>query len=60
MEQNKIKSKSFETVDSKYIQQHLANERTYLAWLRTAITIHWSRVSYCWNMYYYCNNTLFD
>ncbi|RLQ94498.1 YidH family protein [Falsibacillus albus] len=25
------------TVDSKYIQQHLANERTYLAWIRTAI-----------------------
>lgn len=27
------------TVDSKYIQQHLANERTYLAWIRTAIAI---------------------
>jgi putative membrane protein len=27
------------TVDSKYIQQHLANERTYLAWVRTAIAI---------------------
>ncbi|MBA4496342.1 YidH family protein [Paenactinomyces guangxiensis] len=27
------------TIDSKYIQQHLANERTYLAWVRTAITI---------------------
>ena len=27
------------TVDSKYIQQHLANERTFLAWVRTAITI---------------------
>ena len=25
--------------DSKYIQQHLANERTYLAWIRTSITI---------------------
>ncbi|MHA6252715.1 YidH family protein [Oceanobacillus sp. CAU 1775] len=23
--------------ESKYIQQHLANERTYLAWIRTAI-----------------------
>ncbi|TCS94737.1 YidH family protein [Hazenella coriacea] len=23
--------------ESKYIQQHLANERTYLAWVRTAI-----------------------
>ncbi|AGK55811.1 YidH family protein [Bacillus sp. 1NLA3E] len=28
-----------QTVDSKYIQQHLANERTYLAWVRTSITI---------------------
>ncbi|REE91519.1 putative membrane protein [Paenibacillus taihuensis] len=25
--------------DFKYVQQHLANERTYLAWIRTAITI---------------------
>lgn len=23
----------------KYAQQHLANERTYLAWIRTAISI---------------------
>ncbi|WP_428912478.1 YidH family protein [Niallia sp. Krafla_26] len=28
-----------QTIDSKYIQQHLANERTFLAWLRTAIAI---------------------
>jgi putative membrane protein len=28
-----------ETNESKYIQQHLANERTYLAWIRTAIAI---------------------
>ncbi|MDP4162939.1 MAG: DUF202 domain-containing protein [Bacillota bacterium] len=28
-----------QTIDSKYIQQHLANERTYLAWVRTCITI---------------------
>ncbi|MEB1807266.1 MAG: DUF202 domain-containing protein [Bacillaceae bacterium] len=28
-----------ETHESKYIQQHLANERTYLAWIRTAIAI---------------------
>lgn len=28
-----------QTNDSKYIQQHLANERTYLAWVRTSITI---------------------
>ncbi|MCM3006296.1 YidH family protein [Priestia koreensis] len=28
-----------QTVDSTYIQQHLASERTYLAWIRTAIAI---------------------
>jgi putative membrane protein len=28
-----------ETNESKYIQQHLANERTYLAWIRTSIAI---------------------
>ncbi|MDA5561014.1 DUF202 domain-containing protein [Exiguobacterium sp. MMG028] len=27
------------TIDSQYIQQHLANERTFLAWIRTAITV---------------------
>lgn len=27
------------TIHSKYIQQHLANERTYLAWVRTAVTL---------------------
>ena len=27
------------TEDAKYIQQHLANERTFLAWIRTAIAI---------------------
>ncbi len=27
------------TISSKYIQQHLANERTFLAWVRTCITI---------------------
>lgn len=27
------------TLESKYIQQHLANERTYLAWVRTSIAI---------------------
>ncbi|MFC4767675.1 YidH family protein [Effusibacillus consociatus] len=26
-------------VDAKYVQQHLANERTFLAWIRTSITI---------------------
>ncbi|MFC0189919.1 YidH family protein [Fictibacillus aquaticus] len=25
--------------ESKYIQQHLANERTFLAWIRTAIAL---------------------
>lgn len=37
MEEKKLSKES--TVDSKYIQQHLANERTYLAWIRTAIAI---------------------
>ncbi len=27
------------SVDSQYIQQHFANERTFLAWIRTCITI---------------------
>lgn len=27
------------THESKYIQQHLANERTYLAWIRTSLAI---------------------
>ncbi|MGM9988940.1 MAG: YidH family protein [Bacillaceae bacterium] len=31
--------KKEKTIDSAYIQQHLANERTYLAWVRTSITI---------------------
>ena len=31
--------KPLTTIESKYIQQHLANERTYLAWVRTAIAI---------------------
>ncbi len=36
---NNALEKQNETIDSKYIQQHLANERTYLAWVRTSITI---------------------
>ncbi|PGS48714.1 YidH family protein [Bacillus sp. AFS041924] len=36
---NNALEKQKETIDSKYIQQHLANERTYLAWVRTSITI---------------------
>ncbi|WP_430021302.1 YidH family protein [Paenibacillus sp. MABNR03] len=27
------------TIDSKYVQQHLANERTFLAWVRTGIAL---------------------
>jgi putative membrane protein len=30
---------SLPSEESKYIQQHLANERTFLAWVRTAIAI---------------------
>ncbi len=39
MNMNNALGKQKETIDSKYIQQHLANERTYLAWVRTSITI---------------------
>lgn len=40
MQKDEIKEQEIkQTVDSKYIQQHLANERTYLAWIRTAIAI---------------------
>jgi putative membrane protein len=40
MSNGKIKeSVNIPTLDSKYIQQHLANERTFLAWIRTAIAI---------------------
>lgn len=38
-ENHNRKRDSERTEDSKYIQQHLANERTYLAWIRTAIAI---------------------
>lgn len=38
-EPSKNTGQSEPTVDSKYIQQHLANERTFLAWVRTAIAI---------------------
>ncbi|MCG7382434.1 DUF202 domain-containing protein [Paenibacillus sp. ACRRY] len=27
------------TIDSKYVQQHMANERTFLAWVRTGIAM---------------------
>ncbi|MDR4885933.1 DUF202 domain-containing protein [Fredinandcohnia sp. QZ13] len=36
---NPKKVENNQTVDSTYIQQHLANERTFLAWVRTAIAI---------------------
>jgi putative membrane protein len=35
----KKKSEVFPINQLKYAQQHLANERTYLAWIRTAISI---------------------
>ena len=35
----KKKSEVFLSNQLKYAQQHLANERTYLAWIRTAISI---------------------
>ncbi len=35
----KEKNQKQATKDSKYIQQHMANERTFLAWIRTAIAI---------------------
>ncbi|MCI4060319.1 DUF202 domain-containing protein, partial [Bacillus cereus] len=34
-----IKRKDQPEDSVKYAQQHLANERTYLAWIRTAISI---------------------
>lgn len=39
MGEEKQRGRNSSTVDSKYIQQHLANERTYLAWLRTSLAI---------------------
>ncbi|MFB5673720.1 YidH family protein [Paenibacillus terreus] len=32
-------SKAEENKEAKYVQQHLANERTFLAWVRTGIAI---------------------
>ncbi|WP_078549434.1 YidH family protein [Litchfieldia alkalitelluris] len=37
--ENQNKMTGNKTIDSKYIQQHLANERTFLAWVRTAIAM---------------------
>ena len=39
VEENSAGGKLEKTVDSKYVQQHLANERTFLAWIRTSIAI---------------------
>ncbi|WP_042456931.1 YidH family protein [Neobacillus dielmonensis] len=39
MTSRQVKYQDKPTVDSKYIQQHLANERTFLAWIRTAIAV---------------------
>ncbi|WP_340016698.1 DUF202 domain-containing protein [Paenibacillus sp. FSL K6-1318] len=34
-----LADKDIATIDSKYVQQHLANERTFLAWVRTGIAM---------------------
>ncbi|WP_339784491.1 DUF202 domain-containing protein [Paenibacillus sp. FSL R7-0313] len=34
-----LTDKDVTTTDSKYVQQHLANERTFLAWVRTGIAM---------------------
>ncbi|MBB6024880.1 putative membrane protein [Paenibacillus sp. JGP012] len=34
-----MSDRSFNSSDSKYVQQHLANERTFLAWVRTGIAM---------------------
>ncbi|SET54605.1 putative membrane protein [Oceanobacillus limi] len=39
MNNDNSKNNNKQTIESKYIQQHLANERTFLAWIRTAIAI---------------------
>jgi putative membrane protein len=39
MPDNENKKSTKQTIESKYIQQHLASERTFLAWIRTAIAI---------------------
>ncbi|RNA66694.1 YidH family protein [Alteribacter keqinensis] len=33
------KNPDSKTLESQYIQQHLANERTFLAWVRTALAL---------------------
>lgn len=39
MENHPLNQAEIEMKQLKYAQQHLANERTYLAWIRTAISI---------------------
>lgn len=39
MSEHRWNNQKAKTVESQYIQQHLANERTFLAWLRTSITM---------------------
>ncbi|KAA8746614.1 DUF202 domain-containing protein [Paenibacillus sp. UASWS1643] len=34
-----LTDKDVTTTESKYVQQHLANERTFLAWVRTGIAM---------------------
>ncbi|PRA09743.1 hypothetical protein CQ043_05565 [Paenibacillus sp. MYb63] len=34
-----LTDKDLTTTDSKYVQQHLANERTFLAWVSTGIAM---------------------
>jgi putative membrane protein len=34
-----VREKIHPSEDSKYIQQHLANERTFLAWIRTILSV---------------------
>ncbi|WP_245948335.1 YidH family protein [Paenibacillus sambharensis] len=36
---NQAKDQSAANGESRYVQQHLANERTYLAWIRTTVTV---------------------
>jgi putative membrane protein len=37
--QEPVHVKQMKEPESKYIQQHLANERTFLAWIRTTVSI---------------------
>jgi len=39
LEESYLERNSNGSIDSQYIQQHLANERTYLSWVRTAVAM---------------------